>query len=127
MDAMAKDPATFAGVTTDLQNTALQATVKVDRDKARALGITADQLRSTLYTGFGTRQVSTIYETADSYQVITEFDPRLHWTADRLDLVRIRAPANGKLIPLSTIARVERTAGPLSINQLGQLPAGAVS
>ena len=63
----------------------------------------------------------------DSYQVITEFDPRLGWTADRLDLIRIRAPANGKLVPLSTIAQVERTAGPLSINQLGQLPAVTIS
>ena len=126
-DAMSRDPAVFTGVTTDLQNTALQATVKIDRDKARALGISADQIRSTLYTGFGTRQVSTIYETADSYQVITEFDPRLGWTADRLDLIRIRASANGKLVPLSTIAQVERTAGPLSINQLGQLPAVTVS
>src|SRR5215216_105123 len=49
------------------------------------------------------------------------------WTADRLDLIRIRAPANGKLVPLSTIAQVERTAGPLSINQLGQLPAVTIS
>jgi hydrophobic/amphiphilic exporter-1 (mainly G- bacteria), HAE1 family len=126
-DAMSRDGATFTGVTTDLQNTALQATVRIDRDKARALGITPEQLRSTLYTGFGSRQVSTIYETSDSYQVITEFDPSLQWTADRLDLVRIRAPASGKLIPLSAFATVERTAGPLSINQLGQLPAVTVS
>ena len=126
-DAMSRDGSTYTGVATDLQNTALQATVKIDRDKARALGISADQIRSTLYTGFGTRQVSTIYETADSYQVITEFDPRLGWTADRLDLIRIRAPANGKLVPLSTIAQVVRTAGPLSINQLGQLPAVTIS
>src|SRR4051812_8276717 len=126
-DAMSRDGSTYTGVATDLQNTALQATVNIDRDKARSLGIPADQIRSTLYTGFGTRQVSTIYETADSYQVITEFDPRLGWTADRLDLIRIRAPVNGKLVPLSTIAQVERTAGPLSINQLGQLPAVTVS
>lgn len=125
-DAMGQDRATFTGVTTDLQNTALQATVTVDRDKARALGITADQLRSTLYTGFGTRQVSTIYTTGDAYQVIAEFDPRLQWTADRLDMVRIRA-SNGKLVPLSAFARVERTAGSLSINQLGQLPAVTIS
>jgi HAE1 family hydrophobic/amphiphilic exporter-1 len=125
-DAMGRETAIFTGVTTDLQNTALQATVRIDRDKARALGVTADQLRSTLYTGFGSRQVSTIYETADSYQVIAEFDPALNWTADRLDLVRIRA-GNGKLIPLSAFATVERTAGPLSINQLGQLPAVTIS
>jgi multidrug efflux pump subunit AcrB len=36
---------------------------------------------------------------SDSYQVITEFDPRLNWTADRLDEIRLRA-TNGKLVPL---------------------------
>ena len=120
---MGRIGATFADVATNLQNTALQATVVIDRDKARVLGVTADQLRTTLYTGFGTKQVSTIFETGDSYQVIVEFDRALNWTADRLDLVRIRA-SNGKLIPLSAFASVERTAGPLSINQLGQLPGG---
>jgi HAE1 family hydrophobic/amphiphilic exporter-1 len=125
-DAMGRNNFSFVGVTTDLQNTALQATIKVDNDKARSLGITADQLRSTLYTGFGSRQVSTIYATGDSYSVLMEFDPSLQWTADRLDLVRIRG-SNGNLIPLSAFATIERTAGSLSINQLGQLPAITVS
>ncbi|ACA17656.1 acriflavin resistance protein [Methylobacterium sp. 4-46] len=130
-DAMAQDRATldratFTGVTNDLQNAALQATITVDTDKAQALGITSDQIRQTLYTGFGTRQISTIYGTADSYQVITEFDPRLQWTADRLDEIRLRA-ASGKLVPLSAVATVARTPGPLSINQLGLLPAVTIS
>ncbi|KMO41755.1 acriflavine resistance protein B [Methylobacterium tarhaniae] len=125
-EALAKDRATFAGVTSDLQNAALQAKVTVDTDKAQALGITSDQIRQTLYTGFGTRQVSTIYGTADSYQVITEFDPRLNWTADRLDEIRLRAN-NGKLVPLSAVASVARVPGPLSINQLGLLPAVTIS
>ena len=126
-DAMAAEPAFFTGVASDLQNSALNATIRVDNDKARSLGITSDLLRSTLYTGFGTRQISTIYATTDSYQVITEFDPRMQWTADRLDDIRVRAPASGKLVPLSSFAKVERVAGPLSINQLGQLPAVTVS
>ena len=73
-DAMGRDPR-FADVTSDLQNNAPQATLVVDRDKANSLGISADQLRSTLYSGFGIRQVSTIYATGDSYQVMVEFDP----------------------------------------------------
>ena len=44
---------TFTDVTEDLENTALQARIDIDRDKVRALGITAEQLRSTLYSGFG--------------------------------------------------------------------------
>jgi len=40
--------------------------------------------------------------------------------------VRIRN-ASGKLVPVGAFARVERTAGSLTINQLGQLPAITVS
>lgn len=124
-DRMGRDSA-FADVSSDLQNTALQARVVIDRDKARQLGITAEQLRSTLYTGFGSRQASTIYATGDDFAVIVEFDPRIPWSADRLDDVRVAA-SSGRVVPLSAFARIERVAGPLAINQLGQLPAVTIS
>jgi HAE1 family hydrophobic/amphiphilic exporter-1 len=125
-DAMGRDRATFADVTTDLQNNALQATLTIDRDKANALGIGADILRSTLYSGFGVRQVSTIYTTGDNYNVVVEFNPDEHWTPERLNAIRVRAK-NGTLVPLGAIARIERTAGQLTVNQLGQLPAVTIS
>ncbi|MDB5507638.1 MAG: acriflavine resistance protein, partial [Hyphomicrobiales bacterium] len=125
-DALRNEPAFFADVSSDLQNNALQATLVVDRDKASALGVSADTIRSTLYSGFGTRQVSTIYTTADSFSVLLEFNPDIQWSPSRLDLIRIRA-ANGKLVPISAFARVERTSGTLSVNQLGQLPAVTIS
>jgi HAE1 family hydrophobic/amphiphilic exporter-1 len=124
-DALARDR-TFTDVTSDLQNNALQATLTVDRDKANALGINADQLRSTLYAGFGSRQVSTIYTAGDSYAVLLEFDPSRGWGPERLDTLHIRA-ANGTLVPLSAFATVSRTTGPLSVNQLGQLTAVTLS
>ena len=99
----------------------------IDRDKARALGITAEQLRSTLYSGFGTRQVSTIYATGDNYPVIVEFDPSIAWTAERLDDVRIARSVRQARAAIAPSPSVERTAGPLTINQLGQLPAVTVS
>ncbi|MGO4666828.1 efflux RND transporter permease subunit [Bosea sp. 2RAB26] len=125
-DAMSQDRATFTDVTTDLQNNALQATLVIDRDKANSLQIGADTLRSTLYSGFGVRQVSTIFTTGDSYEVVVEFDPALGWTADKLDAIRVRA-SNGLLVPLGSFTRVERTAGQLTVNQLGQLPAVTIS
>ena len=117
----------FVDVTTDLEDNAIQARVVIDHDKARALGVNADQLRSTLYAGFGTQQISTIYKTGDNYDVIVELDPKIAWSADKLDAIRIRAPANGALIPLSSFAHIDRTAGLLSVNQLGQLPAVTIS
>ena len=118
---------TFTDVTSDLQANAQQATLVIDRDKASALGITADQLRNSLYDGFGTNQASTIFKTGDSYEVIVEFDPAIPWTAERLDTLQIRSAITGKLIPLSTFASIRRTAGLLSVNQTGQLPAVTIS
>src|SRR5690606_39143901 len=82
-DAMSQDHAAFTDVTTDLQNNALQATLIIDRDKAATLGVDTDTLRSSLYGGFGTQQVSTIYASADSYSVIMELDPRIDWSPER--------------------------------------------
>jgi HAE1 family hydrophobic/amphiphilic exporter-1 len=125
-DAMSRD-SNFTDVTTDVQANAQQATVVVDSDKARTLGITADQLRNSLYQGFGTNQASTIFKTGDSYAVIVELDPEIPWTADKLDLLQIHSPLTNKLIPLSAFAHIERTAGLLSVNQVGQLPAVTIS
>ncbi|HVW91690.1 MAG TPA: efflux RND transporter permease subunit [Devosia sp.] len=124
--AMAADRAHFADVSTDLEDNALQANLVVDQDKASLLGITAQQLRNTLYYGFGTNQASTIYGAGDSYSVIVELDPSIPWTPERLDQIHVRS-SNGKLIPLSAFAHVERTNGLLSISQQGQLPAVTIS
>ena len=125
-EAMTADQAFFADVNNDLEDGAIQVTLNVDRDKAASLGINADQIRSTLYSGFGSRQVSTIYGSGDTFSVLMEFDPRINWNADDLGNIRIRTPA-GQLVPLSAIASIQRTAGDLTVNQLGQLPAVTIS
>jgi HAE1 family hydrophobic/amphiphilic exporter-1 len=124
-DAMSGDPH-FTDVNSDLQINATQATLIVDKSKASSLGISAAQLRSTLYSGFGSRQVSTIYGTGDSFSVVMAFNEGLNWTTAELPDVRIRNN-EGKLVPIGAFARVERTAGSLTINQLGQLPAVTLS
>ncbi|WP_201864052.1 efflux RND transporter permease subunit [Microvirga soli] len=111
----------FIGVRTDAQETALQATIRIDQDKARQLGMTSEQIRSTLHTGFANRQAAAIHGSADSYQVLIEFDPRFAQTMDPLDLVTVRS-ASGTLVPLSSFASMERTSGPRSVTQLGQRP-----
>jgi HAE1 family hydrophobic/amphiphilic exporter-1 len=124
-DAMSRD-SLFADVNSDLQANATEATLIIDKDKASSLGISAEQLRSTLYSGFGSRQVATIYKTGDTFSVIMEFTGKANWSTAILPDVRIRNAA-GKLVPLGAFAHVERTAGSLTINQLGQLPAVTIS
>jgi len=113
-------------VTSDLQLNSPQAYVHIDREKAATLGVAVDQVRSTLYSAFGQRQVSTIYTPSNDYQVIIELDPRHQQDDSALSRVYVRS-TTGRLIPLDAFARVERTAGPLSVNHQGQLPAVTLS
>jgi hydrophobic/amphiphilic exporter-1 (mainly G- bacteria), HAE1 family len=70
-------------VNSDLQTTS-QIRIDVDRDKASALGITAQQIESTLRGAYGAYQVSTIYGTSDQYQVILELESQYQRDPDAL-------------------------------------------
>ncbi|HTH18160.1 MAG TPA: efflux RND transporter permease subunit [Magnetospirillum sp.] len=123
--AMAHDPL-FQDVNSDLQIKSPQAMVDVDRDKAAALGVPLEDIRSTLYSSYGTRQISTIYTPADSYQVIIEMEPR--YQADTAALSRLKVRSNaGQLVAMDTVASIRRQVGPLTVNHQSQLPAVTIS
>jgi len=113
-------------VTTDLQISSPQAFVKINRDKASALGITANQIESALYNAYGSRQVSSIYTPANTYYVILEVLPEYQDDPTALSLLYVRAPS-GELVPLDSVAEVQRTVGPLTVNHLGQIPSVTLS
>jgi HAE1 family hydrophobic/amphiphilic exporter-1 len=118
--------AMFQDVNTDVQMRGLQASITVDRDRANALGVTQEAVRSTLYSAFGQRQVATIYLPTDSYRVILEVDPELKKDESALNTLFVRS-STGALVPLSAVATVKRTVGPSAINHVGQLQAVTIS
>jgi hydrophobic/amphiphilic exporter-1 (mainly G- bacteria), HAE1 family len=113
-------------VNTDLQIHNPQLTLKVDRNKAYTLGLTAQQVSDALYSAFGQRQVSTIYTPNNEYYVILELSPEYRSNPQTLSMLYVRAD-DGKLIPLNTVASVVPGMGPLTVNHLGQLPAVTLS
>jgi HAE1 family hydrophobic/amphiphilic exporter-1 len=113
-------------VTSDLQIKNPQVNVEIDRDKASALGITANQVEDALYTAYGQRQISTIYAPNNAYRVITELENQYQLDPSALSLLYVRS-SGGQLVPLNAVAKLTRTVGPLTINHLGQLPAVTIS
>jgi len=113
-------------VGSDLQIKSPQAVLNIDRQKAAALGLTAEQIRNTLYSSFGSRQVATIYTASNDYAVILEVDPSFQQNADDLSRVFLRA-GSGQLVPLATVATVSQLPGPQTVNHQGQLPAVTIS
>jgi HAE1 family hydrophobic/amphiphilic exporter-1 len=124
-DKLRTDPL-FRDVTSDSQLRGLQATLQIDRDRANALGVPIDAVRSALYGAFGERQVSTIFTSVDSYQVIMELLPAAKQDEGAFGGVYVRS-TTGALVPLTAFATVKRTVGPTAINHVGQLQAITVS
>jgi HAE1 family hydrophobic/amphiphilic exporter-1 len=116
----------FTDVNSDLLIASPQVTVDIDRDRARALGVTPEQIQDALYTAYGDRQVSNIYAPANQYSVILEVKPEDKRGPNALEKLYIRS-TEGQLVPLAAVAQVKRTVGPLSVNHFGQLPASTIS
>ncbi|MBL0141622.1 MAG: efflux RND transporter permease subunit [Betaproteobacteria bacterium] len=125
MGLMRADPV-YRDVTSDSQLRGLQAQLTIDRDKANTLGVQIQDIRNALYSAFGERQVSTIYTATDAYQVILQAGDPDRRDESAFSKIYLRAKG-GALVPLSSIASVERSVGPVSINHQGQLQAITVS
>ncbi|MFK4769512.1 efflux RND transporter permease subunit [Rhizobium sp. ZW T2_16] len=125
-DAMRKDRQHFTDVTSDAQNNAIEADIRVDTEKAARFGITDDTLRKSLQMAFGGYNAAEIQSTGDSYEVIVEFDTSRQWNDQLLQQVRVMS-SNGTLVPLSNFAHVERKTAPVTISQTGQLVSTTIS
>ena len=121
-----REESIFRDVTSDSQLKGLQARLNIDRDKVNLLGVQMSDIRSALYSAFGERQVSTIYTSTDSYQVILQVNAEDRADESAFNKIYLRAK-NGLLVPLSSVASVKREVGPVSINHAGQLEALTIS
>jgi len=113
-------------VASDLQLKNPQVNVVIDRNKASALGLSATQIEDALFTAYGSRQISTIYAPNNEYWVEAELEPKFQDDPQALSLLYIRS-SSGQLIPLNTVAHMDRSYGPLTVNHIGQSPAVTLS
>ncbi|MGH9686414.1 MAG: efflux RND transporter permease subunit [Candidatus Acidiferrales bacterium] len=113
-------------VTSDLQISNPQVNVNIDRDKASALGVSAQQVEDALFTAYGQRQISTIYAPNDEYWVIMQLEDQYQKDPNALSMLYIHS-SSGALVPLSAVATLTTGLGPLSVSHLGQLPAVTIS
>ncbi|MEW5768953.1 MAG: efflux RND transporter permease subunit [Pseudomonadota bacterium] len=116
----------FEDVSSNLNDKSPAIALEIDRDRLAALGLSYAQVEDALQSAFSSRQVSTIYGTANQYQVILELAPAFQADPNVLSRLHVRA-SSGRLVPLDTVARVSRRSQALTVNHLGQLPAVTLS
>ena len=110
----------------DLQVASPQVMVDIDRDRAEALGVSAQDVQQVLFSAYGQRQVSVIYAPADQYSVVMEVEKQYQKTSAGLSKLYVRS-SSGSLVPLETMVKLRQRVGPLSIAHFGQLPATTIS
>jgi HAE1 family hydrophobic/amphiphilic exporter-1 len=113
-------------IVSDLEIKNPQVTVDIDRNKAAAMGVTAEAIENTLYYAYGSREISTIYTRNNTYQVIMEVETHFQRDPSALSLLYVRS-RDGQLVPLKTVTNVTQDLGPLSINHTGQAPSVTLS
>ncbi|MBX8606511.1 efflux RND transporter permease subunit [Pseudomonas cichorii] len=105
---------------------AQQVTLVVDRDAAKRLGIDMNMVTTVLNNAYSQRQVSTIYDTLNQYQVVMEVNPR--YAQDPVTLQQVQViTADGQRVPLSSIAHYERSLANDRVSHEGQFASESIS
>jgi multidrug efflux pump len=140
------DPA-MRDVAAENQEGGLRVDINVDREKAGRLNVSMQAVSDTLNDAFGQRQISTIFGQANQYRVILEAMPEYQRDPSTLSKLYLPVGANTlqatlssstssqsflptaatNLVPLSTVATVERTTAPLAVMHQEQFPAVTIS
>jgi multidrug efflux pump len=113
-------------VSSDQQNSGLSENVKIDRDTASRLGLTAQAVDTALYSSFGQRQVSTMYKSINQYHVVLSLEQKWWSSPEVLNKVYVQTP-RGIEVPISSFATWSEGITPLSLPHQGQFPASTIS
>ncbi|MBK5529600.1 efflux RND transporter permease subunit [Pseudomonas sp. TH06] len=105
---------------------AQQVTLIVDRDQAKRLGVDMNMVTAVLNNAYSQRQISTIYDSLNQYQVVMEVNPK--YAQDPVTLKQVQViTADGARIPLSTIAHYESSLEDDRVSHEGQFASEDIS
>jgi len=113
-------------VASDLQIVRPEVTVNIEREKASALGVSAQSIEMALNNAYGSRQVSTIYTPTNQFWVIMELAQRYQTDPSVMPMLYVRS-STGALVPLNAVANFSSGVGPLQVTHHGQLPSVTLS
>ena len=108
----------------ELRNPEIQ--ISILRDRAATLGVSPQQIESTLYNAYGGRQISTLYGATDQYFVLLELDSRFQRDINALRSLYVQSNT-GRMVPIHAVADINMGVGPVSVSHYGQLTSVVLS
>lgn len=105
---------------------AQQVTLIVDRDQAKRLGVDMNMVTAVLNNAYSQRQISTIYDSLNQYQVVMEVNPK--YAQDPVTLKQVEViTADGARVALSTFAHYENSLENDRVSHEGQFASESIS
>jgi HAE1 family hydrophobic/amphiphilic exporter-1 len=126
LEARLRDSDFLRDVSTNLELRNPEIQISILRDRAAALGVSPQQIESTLYNAYGGRQISTLYGATDQYYVLLELDPRFQRDINALRSLYVQS-GGGQMVPIHAVADIKMGVGPVSVSHYGQLPSVVLS
>ncbi|HEX7046121.1 MAG TPA: multidrug efflux RND transporter permease subunit [Gammaproteobacteria bacterium] len=102
-----------------------QLHVDVDREKAKVLGVSIDEVFNTLSATLGTYYVNDFNTFGRTWQVLMSAHPDYRRQPDDIGDIYVRSD-DGQQIPLSALATVEYSSGPETQDRFNNLPAAKI-
>ena len=99
-----------------------QLFVDVDREKAKSLGVSLDDVFNTLSATLGSYYVNDFNKYGRTWQVLLSAEPEYRNRPDDIGAMWVRS-TRGDMVPLRALARVEYTSGPDSLDRYNNLQA----
>ncbi len=123
VDALNKDNPGISQIDWDYKETQQQVRVNVDYARASDLGVTVQEIGSTLQTMLGSKRVGTFIQEGEERYVIFEGERAEQATPSDMENIYVRSSRTRELIPLSNLVSIERAADSRRLNRYKRLRA----
>ncbi len=118
-------------VDSDLKETQPQLLIRIDQERAAAIGVSVETIGQTLQTMMSEKVVTTYVVDGEEYDVVLQARDEQRATPDDLTNIYVRPTRSGQfvpeLVPLSNLISVEDTAGSSSLNRYNRLRSITIS
>jgi multidrug efflux pump len=121
VDAVNKENPGISQIDWDYKETQQQYRVNVDYQRASDLGVTVQEIGSTLQTMLGSKRVGTFIQNGEERYVIFEGERTEQATPSDMQNIYVRSSRTQQLIPLSNLVEVEQMADSRRLNRYNRV------
>jgi multidrug efflux pump len=116
----------LAGLFSGFQISAPQVKADIDRDKAKAQGVSLDRIFATMQVYLGSLYVNDFNQFGRTYQVNAQAD--MSFRNEPEDLLRLQVRSDdGEMVPLGAFVQLEQTSGPAIVQHYNGYPTAEIN